>query len=81
MVNVKAKLQIKQEKSTSAEHNTLKNFETDILDLKTMACDKMTHFLFVNLLLTAVLWTTGKKPGRSQKWREYKLQNSGNEKA
>ncbi|CAH3172987.1 unnamed protein product [Porites lobata] len=23
-----------------------------------MACDKMTHFLFVNLLLAAVLWTT-----------------------
>ena len=46
-----------------------------------MACDKMTHFLFVNLLLAAVLWTTGKKQGRSQKGREYKLENSGNEKA
>ena len=46
-----------------------------------MACDKMTHFLFVNLLLAAVLWTTGKKPGRSQKGRAYKLENSGNEKA
>ena len=70
-----------RKKSTSAEHDTLKNFETDILDLKTMACDKMTHFLFVNLLLAVVLWTTGKKPGRSYKWREYKLENSGNEKA
>ncbi|CAH3017410.1 unnamed protein product, partial [Porites evermanni] len=47
-----------RKKSTSAEHDTLKNFETDILDLKTMACDKMTHILFLNLLLAAVLWTT-----------------------
>ena len=70
-----------RKKSTSAEHDTLKNFEAGILDLKTMARGKMTHFLFVNLLLVAVLWTTGKKPGRSQKGREYKLENSGNEKA
>ena len=54
-----------RKKSTSAEHDTLKNFEAGILDLKTMAYGKMTHFLFVNLLLAAVLWTTGKKPGRS----------------
>ena len=65
MVKVKATLQINRKKPTSAEHDTLNNFETDILDLKTMAYGKMTHFLFVNLLLAAVLWTTGKKPGRS----------------